>query len=315
MRRLGAPLVHFLAGGAVLFWLTHASNPPMEPVVVTTADVSRLRVDYARETGLEATAADEAALVDRVVEEELLFREAVARGLDQHDRSVRNWMVEQMRVLSDDTTADADELYARARELGLEQTDLVVRRILVQKMRLLAARLDERHPRDAELETFYGARRDEYRPPDRVTFRHVFLASSGHGAADAEALLARLRRGTHTPDEAVREGDTFAVPPRLVAQSAAQIERLFGAQFARTVERAETRTWIGPVASPYGVHLVWIEAREAGTPPPLTAVRDRVRERWQDERRKERVIALRRELERRYPLRVESAAWRERRAS
>ena len=318
MRWLRAPLLHFLAGGAALFWLVHGSSPPTAPVVVTARDVSRLRLDYTRETGLEPTPADEAALVEKAIEEELLVREALAHGLDRNDRSVRNWLVEQMRVLSDDTTDDADRLYARARALGLDRTDLVVRRILVQKMRLLAARTGERPPSDADLEAFYADHRNEYRPPDRVTFWHVFLASSAHGSStlsDAEARLARLRRQAHNPEEAVRQGDSFSVPPHVIAESPSRLEKLFGAELAMTVQRAETRTWIGPVRSPYGMHLVWIEAREPGTPPPLAAVRDRVLERWQDEDRTRRAAELLRDLARRYPLRVESAAWRQRGAS
>jgi hypothetical protein len=69
------------------------------------------------------------------------------------------------------------------------------------------------------------------------------------------------------------------------------------------------------VPSPYGRHLVWIEAREPGAAPPLAAVRGQVLERWQDEQRKRRVLDLLRDLERRYPLQVESAAWRQRSAS
>jgi len=309
MRWLGAPLVHFVAGGAAVFWLVHVHpQHRTSPIVLTAGDVDRLRVDYTRETGLEPTDDDEAALVDKAIQEELLFREALARGLDRNDRSVRNWLVEQMRVLSDDTMDDAERLYVRARKLGLDRTDVVVRRILVQKMRLLAARTGERHPSDTELAAFYAEHRDEYRPPDRVSFWHVFV----HGGTDAEALLARIRG--HAPD-AVRRGDSFAVPPHLIAQSPSQVEKLFGAELARTVERAETRTWIGPVPSPYGLHLVWVEARVPGTPPPFEAVRERVLERWQDEQRGLRVVALLRDLGRRYPLRVESAAWRQRSAS
>ena len=318
MRWLRTPLLHFLAGGAALFWWVHGSSPPTAPVVVTARDVSRLRLDYTRETGLEPTPADEAALVEKAIEEELLVREALARGLDRNDRSVRNWLVEQMRVLSDDTTDDSDRLYARARALGLDRTDLVVRRILVQKMRLLAARTGERPPSDADLEAFYADHRNEYRPPDRVTFWHVFLASSAHGSStrsDAEARLTRLRRQVYSPEEAVRQGDSFSVPPHVIAESPARLEKLFGAELAMAVQRAETRTWIGPVRSPYGMHLVWIEAREPGTPPPFAAVRDRVLERWQDEERTRRAAELLRDLERRYPLRVESAAWRQRGAS
>lgn len=319
VRWLRAPLLHFLVGGAAVFGLVHVhAQRPTAPVIVTAGDVSRLRLDYTRETGLEPTAADEAALVDKAIEEELLFREALARGLDQNDRSVRHWLVEQMRVLSDDTTDDADRLYARARALGLDRTDLVVRRILVQKMRLVAARTGERVPSDAELEAFYAERRDEYRVPDRITFWHVFLASSVRGARtvpDAQALLARMRDELQTPAEAVRQGDSFAVPPHVVAQSRPQVEKLFGAGFATAIQGAGTRTWIGPVPSPYGLHLVWIEAREPGTPSSFAAVRGRVLERWQDEQRRRRVLELLRDLERRYPLRVESAAWRPRSTS
>ena len=318
MRWLRAPLLHFVAGGAALFCLAHGWRPPAAAVVVTAQDVSRLRLDYTRETGLEPTAADEAALVEKAVEEELLFREALARGLDQHDRSVRNWLVEQMRVLSDDPTSDADRLYARAQLLGLDRTDLVVRRILVQKMRLLAARIDERRPGGAELEAFYVRHRDEYRPPDRVSFWQVFLASSVHDgvtAADAETALTRLRRQGLRPEEAARHGDTFAVAPHVVEQSPAQVERLFGAEIATTVQRAEARTWIGPVPSPYGEHLLWIEARTPGTPPSFEEVRERVLERWQDEERTRRLAELVRDLGRRYPLRVDSAAWQQRSAS
>jgi hypothetical protein len=311
MRVLRAPLLHFLAGGAVLFGIARQS-PPRAPVVLSAADVTRLRVDYTRDTGLEATPTDEAALIDKAIDEELLFREAVARGLDRNDRSIHNWLVEQMRVLSDE--ADPDRLYARALALGLDRTDLVVRRILVQKMRLLAARTDDRPPSEAELSAFYDAHRDEYRPPDRVTFWHVFLRSAG-AATTADALLARVRREDARPEAVAREGDTFPVPPHVKAQSPAQLQRLFGPTFAAAIATAETTTWTGPVPSPYGVHLVWVEAREPGAPPPLAAVRERVVERWQDAQRTQRVRELLAALARRHPLRVESDAWHERRAS
>ncbi len=309
LRWLRAPLVHFLVGGALLFRLVHGTAPfaaahgdAPAPVVVTAGDVARLRTDYTRETGVEPTPDDEAALIDKTVEEELLFREALARGLDRNDRSVRTWLVEQMTVLTDGGSGDPDALYTRAKALGLDRTDLVVRRILVQKMRLLAARSGERPPSDDTLRTYYAQHQDDYASPARVSLWHVFLASATHGAATAR-------------DDAVREGESFPVPSHLVGQSPAQIAKVFGPEFAAAIDRAQSRTWIGPVASAYGMHLVWIDARETSTTPSFDDVRDRVRERWQDEQRRQRVIALVRDLARRYPLEVESAAWRRRSAS
>ena len=323
MRWLRTPLVHFIVGGSLLFRIVHGVPPLVArhpaahraPVVLTADDVARLRSDYLRETGLEPTADDEAALVEKAVDEELLFREAMARGLDQGDRSVHNWLVEQMHVLEGERTDDSERLYLRARALGLDRTDLVVRRILVQKMRLLAARTAERPPSDGELEAFYAAHRDAYRAPDRVSFWHLFVSSERHGRAaiaDASTLLDAIRHDRLTPEQAVLRGESFASPPHLVGQSDAQIAKLFGPAVAAALVAGQPERWLGPVSSPYGVHLVWIEAREPGTVPPLTLVRGRVLERWHDEQRAALVAALLRELKQRYPLEVQSAAWRDR---
>jgi len=289
-------------------------------VVVTADDVARLRTEYTRESGLAPTATDEVALIDKSIEEELLFREAVARGLDRNDRSVRTWLIEQMTVLTQGQGQgdDPDALYAQARALGLDRTDVVVRRILVQKMRLLAARTNERPPGDDVLRRFYADHQDDYAPPPRITLWHVFFAAATHGDAvqsDAQAVLGELRQGERAPRDAVRAGDSFAVPPHLVAQSPSQIATLFGAEFAARIASADAQTWIGPLPSPYGLHLVWIEARDPSTPPPFETVRERVLERWLDGQRRQRVAELLHDLEARYPLRVESAAWRARSAS
>ena len=79
-----------------------------------------------------------------------------------------------------------------------------------------------------------------------------------------------------------------------------------------TLARVEPGAWVGPIASAYGTHLVWVERQEAGAPPPLDAVHGRVVERWQAEQRAARVARLLRELADRYPMQIESRAWRER---
>jgi PPIC-type PPIASE domain len=319
---LRAPLLHFLLGGALLFRAVYGPAPfaavgrggDSPPIVLTAADVERLRTDYTRETGLVPTADDEAALINQTIDEELLFREALARGLD-HDRSVRMWLIEQMQVLTDARSTDPDALYDQALALDLHRTDLVVRRILVQKMRLLAARANEQPPAEAALRSYYAAHAPDYTPPTRVTLWHVFLASATYGSRadeEARALLATLTQQRTLPTDAVRHADSFSVPAHLIGQSPAQLEKLFGPTFAAALADTPVHTWAGPIASAYGVHLVWIEAREPATPPPFDSVRGRVRERYQDELRRERVQALLRDLARRHPLQIASTAWRPR---
>jgi peptidyl-prolyl cis-trans isomerase C len=314
MRRvLRQPLLHFLLGGAALFVLVRGTAARREtlpaPVVITAEDVARLRRDHARDTGRDPSPSDEAGLVERAVEDELLFREALSRGLDQ-DRSVRNWLVEQMRVLEPDTRLDDEQLHARARALGLDRTDLVVRRMLVQKMRLLAARTGERPPSDDELRAFYAAHAAEYRTPERVTLWQVFLADAA--PERGERLLTELRRDAVPPEEAVRRGDAFAAPARLRSQSPADLARRFGPGFADALAGARVGEWTGPVSTVYGTHLVWIEARVPGGAPALHDLRGQLRERWLEEQRARRLADMLRSLRERAPLHVESAAWHDR---
>jgi hypothetical protein len=323
LRLLHAPLLHFVAGGALLFLLTRvvgseeaAAPPAREPVAVTAADVAQLRNAYAAETGLQPTERDEAALVDAAIDEELLFREAVARGLDRHDRSVRTWLVEQMQVLTDDPAATEEDLYQRALQLGLDKHDLVVRRILIHKVKLLAGRVDDAEASDADLRAWYAEHAAEALP-SRVTLWHVFLAADARdpkAVQHAEQALAALRERRPAPRDAVREGDSFAMPAHLVAQSQPQLEKLFGARFAEQVMASPAGAWSGPFASPYGLHLVFVESREAGSPPPFDDVRGRVLESWREAERAKRLKSLLRDLRRRYPLEIDSPAWHRREA-
>ena len=190
-----------------------------------------------------------------------------------------------------------------------------MRRILVQKMRLLAARLDERPPDADTLAAYYAAHRDEYRSADAVSFWHVFVSSDVRGPAvqgDATALLASLRADGRPPVEAMTAGAAFPAPAHVVGRTAAQVATLFGPAFADALTRVEVGTWVGPIDSAYGTHLVWVERREAGTRPSLDAVRGRVVERWQAEQRAARVAELLHELAGRYPMQIESRAWHER---
>lgn len=309
-------LLHFLAGGGLLFLLFGVPRPEADgerptPIVLGAAEVARLRDAYMRETGLPATADDEVALIERALDEELLFREALARGLDRRDRSVHHWLVEQMRVLADDDGADDATLYARALALGLDRNDVVVRRMLVQKIRLLAARAGEAAVEDDELRAFFAAHADDYRLPERVDLEQIFVRRARGDAAAAE-LLAALRRGD---DAAARAGDAFPVPRRLLGQSRPQLDKLFGAAFAAQVLDAGDAQWIGPLESPYGWHLVRVTARHPGAPAAFESVRGRVLERWREQRRAGRLAELLAELRGRQPLQVESAAWQARGAA
>lgn len=217
--------------------------------------------------------------------EDVLYRAALARGLDRDDPVVQARLIRDMRFLNRDES-NAASLYDQALGLGLPEGDLVVRRRLIERMRLvlqepaLAA-----EPSDAELQDYLDAHRDRFGSPPRARLTQIFLSRQRRGAAvaaDAAALLARL--GEADVARASTLSDPLPLPTEFPSASQQELARLFGADFAAAVIHAAPGRWEGPVFSPYGLHLVWVQMHEPDQLPELDAVRAQVRAALRDER-------------------------------
>jgi len=264
------PLVHFLVAGAAIVGLYRWVAPPApRQVVVTSAVVRGLREEYRRRNGAAPTAAQEAAMIQRFVDNEVLYREALARGLDRGD--------------------------------------LIVRRRLIQKMAFVSEGLEPiPEPTDAELEAYADAHAARYALPDRVSLSHVFASADRHGDA-LDAVAAALRARLVAGDDPAALGDPFLHGRELTLRSERELAGLFGAAFAARVMSLPDGTWSEPIRSSYGLHLVRVTARRPGGRPPLAEIRDAVARDWREERRTAADRAALDRLRQRYDVRVEAA--------
>lgn len=97
-RLLREPLFAFLVIGALLFLGYRVQQSrAAEPIVLPAAARAALIADFERLTGRPATAADITRIEQEFVADEVLFREALARGLHLADSTVRARLVEEMR--------------------------------------------------------------------------------------------------------------------------------------------------------------------------------------------------------------------------
>ena len=242
------------------------------------------------------------------VDDELLFQEARARAFDRRDPIGRQRLVALARYLGLGETADDATLEREARALGLERSDPTVRRHLIEMMRLAAGGLGAADmPDDAALRAYYAAHAERFARPARTTLTQVYLSRDQRGDAvtlAAESLLAQLRAQGVSPAAAAALGDPFVRGARVADASGAQLGRSFGPAFAAAVAELPQGVWSGPVASPYGLHLIFVEARRPPAPQPFETARNRVVHELLRERSADRQRALLETLRARYDVRI-----------
>lgn len=214
--------MHFLLIGAALFAIDRWRDPPEEPRTAVPApaaspvapaarqividDAVRKNVAAAAELhlGRKPTAAELAAELERWIDEEMLFREAVARGLDRDDPVVHERVASRMSYV-------------------LEQQAIVP------------------EPTEAELRTWFDAHHETWNVPDRIDFTHVFVAGSDAAArAKLDELEAALAVGA--PPE--RLGDVFSGGRRYRGRRIEDLAQSFGAEFVDGLDQQPIGTWV-----------------------------------------------------------------------
>lgn len=250
------PLLHFLLLGGLLFLAQDFLPRPADPIRVSAADIERLRQDWARDTGRVPTPAELRVSVDRWLEDEALLREARRRGLDHRDAVARRRLLMNLRFAYPETGLDDAALLREAELLEMQHSDLVARRRLIQAMeQQLLVEIDWSVE---ELDAYIAAHPQRYAAQTRYSFRQAYLAPS-RSADEAARMLASLQA---QPAPEQLPGDAFLLGERFQALTETEIARQLGPALARAVASAAPGEWIGPLASPYGLHLLQLERRE-----------------------------------------------------
>ncbi len=252
------PLVHFLAIGAFLFaaylWLNDPyATSTSTRIEVSANDIDLLRTRWMKQWQRPPTQPELESLIEAHIREEVLYREALA--------------------------------------LGLDKDDTIVRRRMAQKVEFLVADLAvPTEPDEAELRAYFQENQERYRQPVSLSFAHIYFNPDRRGSSiqrDAQAELDRLQAVKESPERARERGDRFMLAHEYVEKSAPEIARDFGQAFVRRLVELEPETWQGPVASGYGLHLVYISDRTESRLPEFAAVREKVENDFLIDRRRE----------------------------
>lgn len=178
-------------------------------------------------------------------------------------------------------------LYREAIAMGLDDGDTVIERRLAQKVEMLARSLiTPEEPTDEVLRAWYAEYPDAFKQPDLYSVAHIFFDQDKRAAAaldDARAALEKLNTLDEVPADFPEYGDRFMLDFYFPRSSEHELNRLFGAGFVEQVVGLEPDTWHGPIQSGYGTHLVLITEVLLSPAPPFDEVRPQIKERWTSE--------------------------------
>ena len=113
-RALGEPLLQFIVMGALLFAgyrIVHPERPAKneeQRIELTAADVRQLEIVWTAQWHRAPTPDELRGLVESRVREEILYREALALGLERGDTIIKRRLAQKMEFLTDDLSAVRD---------------------------------------------------------------------------------------------------------------------------------------------------------------------------------------------------------------
>lgn len=248
------PLIQFLLIGACIYGAYGLFAPPEESDLDTTVVVDANRINgfvaqWSSRWNRPPTREELDGLINSYIREEILFRQAVAMGLDEDDPVTRRRMAQRLEFLTSDLAKVVE-------------------------------------PNEAELEQYLQDNIDQFRAPDLISFVQVFFDPDARGdntLEDANEALTELKAAGAPDPENVQAGDNFMLPGYFESATELEVRKRLGGGFTESLMELEPGVWHAPVLSGFGVHLVYVFDKIQAPTPVLADVRPQVLDAWQRE--------------------------------
>jgi peptidyl-prolyl cis-trans isomerase C len=249
---LREPLFHFVLIGAVLFapyyfWQPDHNGPvDAKEIRLSLDEISQQVLLFQSQWNREPTAEELGQLMENRVQEEVLYREGVALGLDKDDTIVRRRIAQKMQFLAEDVAA-------------------------------------AREPTPTELSDWYQAHSVQFAMPARYSFRHLYFSPDRRGVNTHDDAVLALAQLAGQPEDAVVEAtlaDPFMYQEYYRERSPEFLGKEFGPNFALAITQLNPGSWQGPVESGLGWHLVFVDDVIPGRVPDFEEVMPEVKSAW-----------------------------------
>ena len=256
-RWLREPLLHFLLIGITVFAVyayAHRGRGGFESsrqITLSVDELGQMDMYFESQWHRQPTPAEFQAMVEDKVREEVLYREALAMGLDKDDTIVKRRMAQKMQFLAEDVAAAHE-------------------------------------PSTAELKAWFEKNSNKFALPSRYSFRHLYFSPDKRGKNAQEEAAKTLAKIAGQPEDsklAVSLSDRFMFQDYYGDRAPEALAKEFGPQFVVALEKLKPGSWQGPIESGYGWHLVYVDTVIPGRIPAFEEIEPDVKTAWLGEQK------------------------------
>ena len=165
---------------------------------------------------------------------------------------------------------DEEILYREALSMGLDKNDTIIKRRLAQKISFLKEESIPNTPSINELKDFFDKNKGKYFIQPSFSFNHYFFSINNDSLNRASKALIDINENKQINSDPFYLGKSFG------NETYRNIESNFGPDFSTKFIDAPINTWIGPIKSAYGHHIVLINSSREGYIPNLENVLQQV---------------------------------------
>lgn len=272
-----------IAGAAVVEQLIVVING--EPYTLSGVNTyAKIKMGRSFPSGsLDQINASDRQVLEQFITDKLLESEVREAGISISDEDVNRY-IEQVK--KNNRLSDEDLKTALSREGQTLDSYKVSVKAEMEKSEIIDRQVKRKVTiTDEDVERYYKANPNKYRSDARARIRHILLTLPERAAPDR--VQAVMTQGKELY-ERIKAGEDFATLAKEYSQGAGQadggdigwIKR--GTLIPGLEEMAFEKLAVGEVSEPFrtsmGVHIVKLEAREAGSVLPLNTVAPRIKE-------------------------------------
>lgn len=269
---LKQPLLHFLLIGLalfILFALLNKEGDAENTIIIDQSDLERTIATWEMQWNRPPTAEELTNLLKSNIRQEVFYQEALAMNLDHNDEIIKRRLSQKMEFLSNDLA-------------------------------------NMNPPTEEELRKFYSENQSKYLSPYRYSLFQIVFTADKSGKdywTIAENVLKEYSEVSI--QEMETKGDALPFPFAFDKINEDQLRIQLGSDFAQSLRDVSLNKWVGPIASGYGAHLVYISERTEPQEQAFESIKNDLFRDFEYEREQQVYQAIYEELKKRYTIEVD----------